>query len=89
MFIVVTEAEDNREALNLEGLLENCGPTGTATRAGSSTDVDGFLNKLSKSDPTRGGMGGFGISNIWVEEFKWQVLPRQEALAAAGLALRE
>ncbi|MEO9895792.1 MAG: caspase family protein [Paracoccaceae bacterium] len=89
MFIVVTEAEDNREALNLEGLLENCGPTNAATRSGNSTDVDGFLTKLSKSDATRGGMGGFGISNIWVEEFKWQVLPRQEALAAAGLALRE
>ena len=89
MFIVVTEAEDNREALNLEGLLENCGPTGAATRSGNSTNVAGFLSKLSQSDPTRGGMSGFGISNIWVEEFKWQVLPRREALAAAGLVLRE
>lgn len=89
VFIVVTEAEDNRAALNLEGLLENCGAEDGATRSANVAQVGGFLNTLSKSDPTRGGMGGFGISNIWVEEFKWQVLPRQEALAQAGLASNE
>lgn len=86
MFIVITEAEDNREALNLEGLVENCVDEASATRSGSSQQIEGFFEGLSNRDATRGGMGGFGISHIWVEEFSWQVLPRSEALAEAGLA---
>ena len=46
------------------------------------------LGGLARTDPTRGGMGGFGISNIWVEEFNWQVLPRRAARAQAGLAVQ-
>ncbi|MEP5728180.1 MAG: caspase family protein [Sulfitobacter sp.] len=90
MFVVVSEAEDNREALNLEGLLDNCSTDTRATRsAGQLRQVGEFLNTLVRSDPTRGGMGGFGISHIWVETFHWVVLPRHAARASAGLTLDE
>ncbi|MEM6304925.1 MAG: caspase family protein [Pseudomonadota bacterium] len=90
LFLVVTEAERNREALDLRGLIENCAAPGeSGTRAGAAQQVDGFLQTLGRSDPTRGGMGGFGITNIWVEKFTWQVLPRSAARAEAGLALND
>lgn len=86
LFMVVSEAEDNREALNLEGVLDNCAPTPSGTRSGATAQVADLLQTLGNSDPTRGGMGGIGIASLWVEPFTWQVLPRQEALARHGLA---
>lgn len=84
MFFVVTEAEDNREALNLEGLVDNCGEAGGPTRSGATAAVNGFLDGLARRDATRGGMGNIGIAKIWVEQYNWQVLPRKAALAQSG-----
>jgi len=84
MFFVVTEAEDNREALNLEGAIDNCAGPGTPTRSGAAQTVSGFLSGLSERDATRGGMGNIGISKIWVEQYNWDVLPRSAALAIFG-----
>lgn len=86
MFFVVTEAASNSEALNLEGLVETCGTQGAATRSASNPQVESFLSGLSQQTATRSRMGAIGVSNIWVEEFNWQVLPRREARAQAGLA---
>ncbi len=86
MFFVVTEAEANREALNLTGLVDTCGPSVADTRSASSPRVDSFLTGLSQQTATRSRMGAVGISKIWVEEFNWQVLPRREARAQSGLA---
>lgn len=84
MFFVVTEAEDNREALNLEGAIDNCAAPGTPTRSGAAQTVSGFLSGLSSRDAMRGGMGNIGISKIWVEQYHWEVLPRSAALARFG-----
>lgn len=84
MFFVVTEAEDNREALNLEGAIDNCRDTGSPTRSGATEAVGSFLSGLSERDATRGGMGNIGISKIWVEQYNWDVLPRAAALSRFG-----
>lgn len=86
LFMVISEAEDNREALNLEGVLDNCAPTPSGTRSGAGAQLSDLLQTLGASDPTRGGMGGIGIASIWVEPFTWQVLPRHEALARQSRA---
>ncbi|MEM7074641.1 MAG: caspase family protein [Pseudomonadota bacterium] len=86
MFFVITEAEPNREALNLEGLMRNCGQDAGQTRSAASDQVSGFLKGLADQNATRGGMGAIGIASIWVEAFSWQVLPRREALQQAGLS---
>ncbi|MEM7424124.1 MAG: caspase family protein, partial [Pseudomonadota bacterium] len=85
-FFVVTEAAANREALNLVGQLDNCGTgvAGASTRS-ASRQVVGFLNGLGQRNATRGTMGSAGITNVWVEQFSWQVLPRHEARVQAGL----
>lgn len=84
MFFVVTEAEDNREALNLEGAIANCAAPDAPTRSGAAQAVTGFLSGLSQRDATRGSMGNIGISKIWVEQYNWQVLPRAAARAQFG-----
>lgn len=85
MFVIVTEAKPNAEALNLQGLVETCGPLGTATRSAAQEGVVDFLAKLSERPGTRGSFGSVGVDNIWVERFDWRVLPKPEALARAGL----
>lgn len=87
MFVVVTEAVDNAEALDLRGLLENCQAPGGATRSGAAAQsAAAFLGSMARRDATRGSFGAMGISNIWVEPFRWTVLPRGEAIARAQSA---
>jgi len=84
LFVVVTEARDNTEALNLEGLVETCvdGPT-----RGAAADPRAFLEDLAQRSDTRGAFGGLGSAGIWVEAWTWQVLPRREAFLRAGRAV--
>lgn len=89
LFVVVTEGTTNREVLNLVGLLENCGAPGAATRGTDASRAVSFLNDVAKRPDTRGNLGGFGVSNIWVQQFNWRVLPRREAFVKAGRALNE
>lgn len=89
MYFVVTEAAANSEALNLAGLVNTCGAEGGLSRSVNAPKVENFLSGLAQRNATRSRMGAIGISNIWVEEFSWQVLPRREALAQAGLVARK
>lgn len=86
MFFVVTEAEANSQALNLAGLVDTCGRAGSLTRSATAPQVESFLGGLAQQNATRSRMGAIGVSKIWVEEFNWQVLPRREARAQAGLS---
>ncbi len=87
LFVIITEAQENAEALNLQGLIENCG-TGTGnTRSFAATQANNFLSRLAKRPDTRGSFGGYGITNIWVERFNWRVLPKPAAFARAGRSL--
>jgi hypothetical protein len=84
LYVVVTEAVQNAEALDLRGLLENCEAGGGATRsAGAAEAAASFLAGVARRDATRGSLGALGISNIWVEDFHWTVLPRSEAIRRA------
>ena len=84
LFVVVTEARDNTEALNLEGLVETCndGPA-----RGTAADPRAFLEDLAQRSDTRGAFGGLGSAGIWVEAWTWQVLPRREAFLRAGRSI--
>ncbi len=89
LYIITTEAVNNTEALNLQGLIENCGPAGGTRGTGATDRALEFLEQLSARPGTRGTIGGFGLSDIWVETFNWRVLPRREAFLKAGRALDE
>ena len=83
LFVVVTEAQDNAEALDLRGLLETCeGGTG-ATRSAGAAEAAAFLSGIARQGATRGSLGALGLSNIWVEGWHWTVLPRSEAIRRA------
>ncbi|MFK7754091.1 MAG: caspase domain-containing protein [Sedimentitalea sp.] len=84
MFIVVTEAETNREALNLEGLVETCAATAGATRGAAQTNVISFLTGLAQGPNTRGSFGSAGASDVWVTRYDWSVMPRAQAFLRAG-----
>ncbi len=84
MFIVVTEAKPNAEPLNLQGLIETCGPGAGGTRGGATEGIKDFLAGLSERPGTRGSFGSMGVDNVWVERFDWRVLPKPEAFARAG-----
>ena len=83
MFLVVTEAALNAEALNLEGLIENC--SGAATRGASDDRVIDFLTGLAERPGTRGAFGArAAASEVWVERHDWRVLPKPEVFARTG-----
>lgn len=86
LFVVVTEARDNTESLNLEGLVETCDASPTR---GAATDPRAFLEDLAKRGDTRGAFGGLGSAGIWVEAWTWQVLPRREAFLRAGRPIKQ
>lgn len=88
LFVVVTEAQDNAEALDLRGLLDNCqaASNGATRSVKSSGPASAFLSSLGTLEGMRGSFGAMGISSLWVERFDWQVLPRREALIQEGIA---
>lgn len=76
LFVIVTEQRANAEALNLEGLVENC--TGLApTRSAAARQVSDVLTALGRRPDTRGSFGGLDIADVWVTQFRWQVLPKE------------
>lgn len=79
LFVVVTEAEQNADQLNLEGLVENC--EAAPTRGAASTTAMDFLTKLGTRPNTRGAFGGLSLSGVWVSAYFWQVLPKTLAFA--------
>lgn len=80
MFVIVSEAMANAEPLNLEGLIENCGAADAATRGGPQvTAVNDFLSGLSSGRVTRGAMSAAGVADVWVESWRWTVVPKPVA----------
>lgn len=82
VFIVVSEAADNSPALNLSGLIENCG-AGFETRSIRADRVDDFLASLTQGRATRGNLGQLGLSSIWVDRYRWTILPKEIVLTGA------
>lgn len=81
MFVVVSEAVANAEPLNLEGLIENCGAELQATRGTARASVvNDFLSGLSTGRVTRGAMSAAGVADVWVEDWRWTILPKPVAL---------
>lgn len=84
LFVVVTEGQSNADQLNLEGVLDTCG--GAPTRAAGQRAALDFLGRVGRRPDTRGSFGGLMLSDVWVQEYRWQVLPRQEVFARTGAA---
>ncbi len=88
LYFLISELNDNAEALNLTGLVENCtgrSETSENSRAADAGELRSTLEKLGDRGPTRGNMGsGFGLANIWSESMSWRVFPRSEAFARAA-----
>ncbi|WP_454610638.1 caspase family protein [Labrenzia sp. MBR-25] len=88
LYFLIGELKDNREALNLTGLVENCSNLSDVTAGNRSTaasDLQSTLRKLGEQGATRGDMsGGFGLSDVWSTAYRWRVLPRQEAFARSS-----
>lgn len=83
VFIVVSEAANNSPALNLSGLIENCG-TGFETRSARAVRVDDFLASLTQGRATRGNLGQLGLSSIWVDRYRWTILPKEIVLGGVA-----
>ncbi len=78
LFVIVTESPANAERLNLESMVETCGTNGgPPTRGAGSAQVTTFLEALGRRPDTRGAFGGMNISNVWVNSWEWQVLPKE------------
>ncbi|WP_291337582.1 caspase family protein [Albidovulum sp.] len=76
-FVIVTNAREHAEPLNLEGMLENCQTTGPVRGAMAGALRD-FLATRARRPDTRGGFGTYEIHDVWVEQSSWLVLPREE-----------
>jgi hypothetical protein len=86
LYLLVSETQQNSEALNLKGLVENCGPdfSGKGSRSAAGPLLDDMLKDVMQQGNTRGNMGGAGIlSDAWAQSYKWRVLPRVSAFARA------
>lgn len=88
LYFLISEFEDNREALNLTGLVENCiglRDANSRDRSAAVFELQETLEKFGERGTTRGELGGgFGISNVWTSSLRWRVLPRTEAFGRAG-----
>lgn len=87
LYFLVSELEENGEALNLQGLVETCNG---ATRDARGAALRSMLQDLSQTGATRGGMGLLGAStaqqpSVWVQSYRWRVMPRTEVFRGAGL----
>lgn len=82
LFVVVTEGQSNADQLNLEGVLDNCGAAPTRG-TGRQAALD-FLARAGRGAHTRGSFGGMMLSDVWVQDYRWQVLPRPEVFARTG-----
>jgi hypothetical protein len=88
LFVLVTEAAANSEPLILSGLIENCdNARATATRSAAQARVAEFLNQIGRRPDTRNSGHGPSVANVWASAIRWQVLPRREAFARAGMVL--
>lgn len=85
LFVIVTESRDNADQLNLEGVFDNCSG-GTPTRGGTERRAADLLTALGRRRDTRGAFGGLDVANVWVDEYRWQVLPKPEVFARAAEA---
>ncbi|MBB4120277.1 caspase family protein [Martelella radicis] len=81
LYVLVSELEENAEALNLSGVLENC--TGReGTRSAAASALSGVLEDAARRGRTRGSMGlGGALSDVWVDRYAWRVLPRASVFA--------
>lgn len=80
LYMLISEAHENAEALNLAGLIENCGPgsRGAGTRDAALQSFTDLLDEAEHRGATRGSMGlGGALSDVWVESYRWRVMPRQ------------
>lgn len=87
MFFVISEAAENAESLNLEGILDTCSEGATRGRAGQAA-LDLFAAQARRPG-TRGALMGFGTASLWVNALSWQILPKSEALARFGAVAPE
>ncbi|WP_163886967.1 caspase family protein [Aliiruegeria sabulilitoris] len=88
LYMLVSEVRENAEALNLTGLVENCGAglAGEGTRSAARDALAGLLGEAAARGATRGAMGlGGALSDVWVESYRWRVMPRASVFARAGL----
>lgn len=85
LILLVSKAERNSPALNLTGLVETCKTTRQVRIQDRSAVA--FLEALADNRLTRGGLGRVGVTDLWVESYRWTILPKPVAFAENGRAL--
>ncbi len=82
--VLVTEARDNADQVNLVGRIETCGGAPTRGLAEASTiegPIGDFLDDmLDAAAPTRGRLRRSLPANAWIERIDWTIQPRAAAL---------
>ena len=90
LYLLISEQIANQETLNLESAVQNCGEPKPAdvTRSARDKVARGLLDQYAQAGRTRSiGLSMTGApSGVWVEEYRWRVLPRSEALKQSSLS---
>ncbi|WP_176085351.1 caspase family protein [Martelella sp. HB161492] len=85
LYVLVSELEENAEALNLSNVLENCGSSAGTRGADAKSALSGILEDAAGRGRTRGSLGlGGSLSDVWVDSYRWRVLPRDAAFARSS-----
>ena len=70
-----------RKADSPTNLAQANAPEGNAIATGLDRDpVSDFLDALAERGVTQGGLERIGVSQLWVEAARWQVLPPAEVM---------
>ncbi|WP_316858926.1 caspase family protein [uncultured Cohaesibacter sp.] len=83
VFVIASKTQDNRESLNLTGLVENCFDDRDARSVSErSRDLEQGLNAvLQKATQSRSTMSfSSAVSDVWVDEFQWRTVPKDFVL---------
>nr|WP_319484891.1 caspase family protein [uncultured Cohaesibacter sp.] len=86
VFVIASKTQDNKESLNLTGLVENCFDDDQAGPSRSvldrSRDLQSGLGAImQKATNSRSAMSfSSAVSDVWVDKFQWRTVPKEFVL---------
>lgn len=81
LFVVVAEARQHKEPLNLTGVFANCDSRTNARSSGTLSRTRGGRQPVGDMAPASALFAKSEQDTIWVDGFSWKIIPRAMAIS--------